>query len=122
MAQEISLSLAITVSKPSVMPNPVVFARINQFTMTGNLFIQGDVSVGITATAIPLASVTAPHWSFFYNTDATNFLTIRNGSGGADLLKILPGEFCVVPLLDTSVPFAIANTAPCVLAYGIFTL
>jgi hypothetical protein len=123
VSQEINVTAVITVYRPSVMTSPISRGRQGSlYNMTGNPFIIGNVSVGTSATAIPLGSVTAPHWAWFYNTDPNNFLTIRNGSGGADLLKLLAGEEAVCPILDSSVPYAVANTLACILEYAIFSL
>lgn len=92
------------------------------FTMTGNPYIEGVLSVLTSATVIPLGSVVAPHWSFFNNLDVTNFVKVRNGASGADLVKLKPGECAFFPLLDTAVPYAIADTATCLMEYLILSL
>lgn len=123
MANEISLTASLTAYKPSIMSSALSRA-VSGFlaTMTGNFIVEGTISIATSATLIPLGQVTAPHWAAFHNLDATNFLTIRNGSGGADLLKLLAGEWAFCPLLDTSVPYGVANTAVCLLEYLIFSL
>lgn len=91
--------------------------------MTGLPYIGPSyLSVATTATLVPLGSVVAPHWAWFKNLDSTNFIKLRNGSTGADLIKLLPGEECPVPLYDGATLYAIAGTAACVLEYMVFTL
>lgn len=120
---EIYLTASLSAYKASVMSSAIGRSITGAtFTMTGNPYVEGSISVGITATLIPLAQVTAPHWSYFKNMDSTNYLTIRNGASGADLLKLLPGEAAFVPLLDTAAPYAIANTSPCQMEYLILSL
>ena len=93
------------------------------FTMTGSVYAQNTISVGFAAAeAIPLGEVTAPHWAYFKNLDATNFIKIRNGASGADLLKLKAGEVAICPLLDSAVPYAIADTAACLLEFLILSL
>ncbi len=125
MSSEITITGSLSCYKPSIMTSTIGRSVTGlAFNMAGLFLVQGSISVAISATAIPLGQVTAPHWAWFRNMDATNFVTIRNGSGGADLIKLLPGE-CTpggVPLLDTSVPYAVANTAPVQLEYLIFSL
>lgn len=123
MANEISFSAAISFFKAAVM-NETVGKTITaaQFTVAGSYFNQGQVLVLTTATVIPLGQVTAPHWAFFKNMDPTNFIKIRNGASGADLLKLKPGEPAFCPLLDSAVPYAIADTASAILEFMIISL
>ena len=123
MANELTLTASLTGYKASVMSSAVSRAVTGAlFTMAGNYWTEGVVQIGTSATAIPLGAVTAPHWAAFHNLDAANYLTIRNGSGGADLLKLLAGEYAFCPLLDSAVPYGLANTAACLLEYMIFSL
>lgn len=122
MANEINLTASLSVYKNTVMSAAIGRALTRAFTMTGNYMIEGVVTVATSATAIPLGSVTTPHWSYFFNTDANNFLTIRNGASGADLLKLKAGECAFCPLLDSATPYAVADTAAIVLEYLIISL
>lgn len=123
MADEISLSQAISVFKSSVMSSAIGRSMADDFDMTGLLYIGPTVMVVATsATLIPLGQVTAPHWTWLKNLDATNFIKIRNGATGADLIKLLPGEATVVPLYDSAVPYAIADTASAKLEYAVWML
>lgn len=48
------------------------------------------------------------------NVDPTNFVNIKTGTGGVIFAKLLPGQFCLVPLgSGAQSPFAIADTAAC---------
>lgn len=123
MANEITLTASLSAYKASVMSSAIGRSITGAtFTMTGSPYILSEVSVAITATLIPLGAVTAPHWAYFKNLDATNFLKIRNGATGADLAKLLPGEVAFVPLNDAAVPYAIADTGACLLEYLILSL
>ncbi len=123
MASEITVTASLSSYKSAVMSSAIARAKTAAlFTMTGNYLTEGVVLVATGGTAIPLGQVTAPHWAWFLNLDPGNYLTIRNGAGGADVLKLLAGEFCAVPLLDSSTPYAVANQAACLLEYVIFSL
>ncbi len=112
MSNEITVTLSLSCYKPAVMSSAVGRSVTGAlFSMSSNFFSQGVALIGLSATAIPLGQVTTPHWCWFKNLDSVNFLKIRNGSGGTDLLKLLAGEVAVVPLLDSAVPYAIADTA-----------
>jgi hypothetical protein len=123
MANEITVTLSLTVNKPAVMTSALSRAvTAALFTMTGNPWVGATQLIGTSATAIGLGGITAPHWAYFHNLDATNYLTIRNGAAGADLLKLLAGEYALCPLLDTAVPYAVANTSSCLLEFLILSL
>lgn len=123
MANEVTVTASLSCNKPSVMSSAVGRAITNaQFTMTGNFYVAPEsMSVGTSATVIPLGQITAPHWAYFKNLDPTNYLTIRNGSGGADLCQLYPGEFAIIPLLTTCVPYAVANNAPVLMEFMILS-
>lgn len=124
MSNEITLTASLSANKASVMSAAIGRAVTGAlFNMSGNLYIGPALAlIGTSATVIPLGQVTAPHWAVLHNLDASNFLTIRNGSGGTDLLKLLAGEWAFCPLLDTSTPYGVANTASVLLEYLILSL
>lgn len=93
-----------------------------RFTLTGTVFADTTVSVGTSAEAIPLGEITGPHWAFLMNRDATNFVRVRNGSTGADLIKLKALEFALFPFYDSAVPFWIADTAACICRALVFQL
>ncbi len=117
MASEISVLVAISATKSTAFSAPVGRTGVGDFTMIGDNYVEGTVTAGTSATLIPLGGVTSPGWAYFKNLDADNYVTIRNGSTGADLVKILPGEPAQFRLLDTSVPYAVANTASVKMEY-----
>ena len=123
MANELTVTGSLTGYKASVMSSAVARSVTGAtFGMSGNYWVEGVQLIGTAPTAIGLGGVTAPHWAYFHNLDAGNYVTIRNGSGGADLLKLLAGEYAFCPLLDTGTPYAVANTAAVLLEYMIFSL
>jgi hypothetical protein len=123
MAQEITVSCSLSFFKSSVMEAAVSRALASLLVdVAGNYYQGGTMLVATSATAIPLGSVTAPHYAVFLNQDATNFIKLRAGSSGADLVKLKAGEAGLIPLLDTAVPYAIADTAACLMEYLIISL
>lgn len=120
MANEISLTASLSVFKAAVMANSAgLSATSAQFTQSGSGISEGVLLVGTSATAIPLASLTSLGWAAFYNADTVNYCTIRNGSGGADLVQLAPGGYAFFQLVATAVPYAVANTAAVYLQYFI---
>jgi hypothetical protein len=123
LANEISFTSSLTVNKPSIMSSAIARSVNNLlFSMNGNFTVEGTISVGTSATAIPLGQVTQPHWAFFNNLDPTNFLTLFNGVSGAVFAQLYAGECAFVPLAIACVPYALANTNPILLEYLIVSL
>lgn len=123
MANELTVTGSLSFTKTGVTTSAVGRSRTaDTFTVSGSAYVQDVLSVATSATAIPLGGVTSPHWAFFYNLDSTNFLRIHNGSGGAKVIKLKAGEWAIVPLDDTSTPYATADTAACLLEYLIVQL
>lgn len=123
MANEITFTGALSVYKPSVMASNIGRAFNNILaTMTGNFIVEGQISVGTSATALYLGGITSPHWFAALNTDVTNYLRLMNGSGGATVVKLLPGECCIFPWDDAATPYAIAHTSACILEYLLISL
>jgi len=122
VANEITLTCSLSVFKPAVMTTAFSRAVTGLLvTMTGNYVSYGVILVATGGTAFPLGQVTAPHWAYFANMDATNYFTLRNGSGGADVCEFFPGEESPVPLLTTSTPYGVAHTAAVLVEYIIIS-
>ena len=63
--------------------------------------------------SISFTDVTTPKECYFRNLDSTNYVDIGPNNGGTmlGLVRLLPGEHCVFPLLPGTVMRAQANTA-----------
>lgn len=86
--------------------------------MATKQFIHAKQSIGTSEEAIVLGENTSPGWAFFINRDSTNYVELRVATGGAKFTKLKPGEFCLLRLgSGAQAPFAIADTAACVLEY-----
>ena len=122
MADEMQMSFAmrgLLTTMGDAHGMSVVGQLLSQVTSNAKM-IAGVISVATTATVIPVGGVTAPHLAGFYNDDSTNFVKIRNGSSGADVLRIPAGKKICVLLEPTGTYYAIADTAACLLHYVIF--
>lgn len=124
MANELTVTLSLSGYKPSVMSQSKSLSVTGaSFTMSGTFISDGSFLVATgSGTAIPLGAVTAPHYCVLHNLDAANYVTIRNGSGGTDVLKLQAGEWALFPFLDTATPWAVANTAAVNMEFLIFSL
>lgn len=118
MANEITFTGSLSATKAAAFSSAVGRSFTNLlFNMSGTAYIEGTLSVLTSATVIPLGGMTTPGWCVLYNLDATNFIRIMNGSGGAKVVKIKPGEPAIFPWDDTATPYAQADTATCLMEY-----
>ena len=112
----------MTVYKSSIMSSALARSISGLLrNMTGNFIVEGTISCPTSAQAIPLGQVTQPHWAFFANLDATNYIQFQNGASGAVFARYLAGDACPVPLDPGCVPYTVANTAACLLEYLIIS-
>ncbi|MES2788123.1 MAG: hypothetical protein V4719_00780 [Planctomycetota bacterium] len=75
---------------------------------------QGDTQiVGTTEEVVGFGDLVAARWALFRNLDATNYVDIGPESAGAmvSLIRLKPGEACLLPLKPGVVLRAQANTA-----------
>ena len=124
MANEITVTGSLSGYKAGSMGSSIARSFTNLlFNMAGTTYVEGTMSVATSDTLIPLGGVTAPHWAFFRNLDAVNFVKLKTASGGAYFAKLLAGEVGIFPLLDTNTAImGIADTAAVRMEYLIFNL
>ena len=117
MANELSITAALTYVNAAFSIPTRTFApgAINR-DVAGSALVENVQIVGTSAEALIIGDVVTPGYMICKNLDATNYVTIRNGSTGADLVKLKAGDIAVFRLA-TATPFAIANTASCKLLY-----
>lgn len=81
-------------------------------------YVKAKQPIGTSEEAITLGGVTAPRWFMAINRDETNYVELKVATSGAIFARLYPGKFCIVPLgSGAQAPFAIANTAACLLEY-----
>ena len=78
----------------------------------GDLYLDGIQTIGTSVEAITIGDIATPGFVFLKNLDSTGTVTIRNGSGGADVVKLAPGDIAFFRLAATT-PYAIATTNAC---------
>lgn len=87
-------------------------------TISTKKFAWNKQNIGTAEEAINLGEATSPGWAIFINRDATNFISLKVGTGGAIFAKLKPGEPALLRLgSGAQVPYAIADTAACQLEY-----
>jgi hypothetical protein len=117
-ANELTLSGALDFTKSSTRATTRDMGISGlQFTVTGTDCI-GPVTqnVGTSAEALDIGDITTPGYLAIKNLDATNYVTVRMGSTGADVVKLKAGEFALFRLASTN-PFVLANTSACQILY-----
>lgn len=120
MANEItvnaSLSIVDSTSQIKALQSGDVLATIT--THQQELL---KMSIATTATAIPVSSLTSPGWAIFINRDATNYIDLYTDNGAnKKLFARLPagGLPCLLFLgTDAKAPYALANTAACLMEF-----
>lgn len=118
MAQELTISLQLTYTKSPIAARSVVFSGTGD---SATAAIMDNVqTIGTSEEALLLGDV-VPGYCYFENLDSTNFVSIRNATGAASTVKIMPGK-CAFFQISGSAPFAIADTAAVKLRCVIFNV
>tara|TARA_R110000868_G_scaffold302509_1_gene563040 strand:+ start:108 stop:470 length:363 start_codon:yes stop_codon:yes gene_type:complete len=119
MANEITITTKLSVSKGNLIhaENP----GTGSFTLNGSVASGGVLTVATTAGLITMGSVTTAGYSFFRNTDTTNYVEVGTGTTTfTAFMKLAAGESAVLRL-GTNAPSARANTLPLNLQYYILS-
>ena len=119
MAGELKLSASMRFDKSEVhFDSGGMSLQDLSLTVSGSNFHHAIQSIGTSAAALGLGSVTTCGYAIFRNLSA-NTITIRSGSGGADVIKLKTGESSGPVRLATNTPYAIATVASSRLEYVI---
>lgn len=122
MANEVTLTAPSLAYADSEGADEILTLAEKQASVSSKKYIKAKQSIGFAAEeAINLGEVTAPGWAFFINRDTTNFIELRVATSGAKFAKLLAGEPAGPFRLGSGAqaPYAIADTAACVLEYMI---
>lgn len=117
MANEILVSALLQASKGGRTVSKGTGSQ--QIDWTGTDYIQGTQTIGTTQEAIALGDIGTPGWCWFKNKDASNYVELRAGSTGADVVRLNAGEEMAFRWAADAVPYAIANTAAVEIEYVI---
>ena len=115
MANEITLNASLAYAD-SESADEILAITDLLASVSSKKYTKQKQSIGTTEEAINLGEATSPGWTIFICRDSTNFIELRVATGGAKFAKLKPGEFALLRLgSGAQVPYAIADTAPCVL-------
>lgn len=114
MANELTLSMSLFFSKGATSISLGVSGL--SLNVSGAKIVQCVQNIGASAEAVSIGDITTPGYMIAVNRDATNSISIRMGSGGADVVKLQPGEWAMFRLASTT-PYAIASASTANLEY-----
>lgn len=116
MANELTLNASLNFTKGT---RKVLISKANiQVDVAGTDFVHMTQTIGTSAEALDLGDITTPGYIFIFNRDTTNFIEVRDGASGADVVKVGPGKVALFELA-TATPNAIADTAAVEVEYVI---
>jgi len=115
MANELTLTAALGYAKGTFTNLTRSFTNVSR-DVAGSNPIYNVQAVGTSAEALLVGDVGTAGYILLRNLDATNFVEVRDGAGGADVVKLKPGDIAMFRLA-TSTPFVIADTAGINLEY-----
>lgn len=111
MASEIEVRGRLTFAKSSASDG---MDATGTFTFTGTRYYKGRQNVGTSEEALELGDAAAGGWVMLKNLDATNFVSVRQATGGTNFIRMNAGEFALFRLhSSSSAPFVIADTSAC---------
>jgi hypothetical protein len=108
MANELTVSASVRFSKGGTEISKAYGGL--QVTVSGTRAIVNRQTVGITEEAVVVGDVGTCGYLLAKNLDATNFVSLRPGTGTANAIKLKAGEVCLFRV--STAPWAIADTAP----------
>lgn len=115
MANELTVSSAsLSFEKSGVADDFEVAEKL--VNVSGQRYIHHVQLVGTIVEALEIGELGTLGWLLIVNRDATNFVSLRMGAGGADVVKLLAGESARFRLAGNT-PHAIANGAACYCDY-----
>jgi len=116
MANEITISALIACSNINqTLPQRGLDAV--SFDQTGTNINQTTQNIAVTEEVVALGDTGTGGFVYIENLDRTNFVSIRPGTGAANLIKLKPatstkrGDCCLFRI--EIAPWAIADTAAC---------
>lgn len=116
MSDELTLRASLSFTKGGTSKS-LSFGPLD-FDVAGTRAVANRQAIGFaSAEAVLVGDVAAGGYFIGINRDPTNYITLRNGSGGTALVRLSPGDFCMFRIWPSATLFAVADTASCDLEY-----
>ena len=112
-----TVKFRLVTSSSTVGPDKLDFAVEKSVSVTEPLLNMAKVSVATGSDTVILGTSNVQSYVYLRNTDATNFVTIKNNADNT-LAVLRPGEFALFPLVASAGLELIADTGACVCEYG----
>ena len=96
-----------TAGGPVESPGTMSLSR----SVSGDAFIYRKQTIDDSADALDLGSVSTPGLCWMRNNSTQYYVELRSGAGGADLLKLKPGDVQAFRFTSDAVPYAICENA-----------
>lgn len=112
---EITLSASLGMKKNGVSESMQRLAE--QFDMSGTDYFRGTQTIGTSEEALDIGDIGTCGYMLIVNLDEDNYVSIRPGSGTANLVKLDANGGMALFKLAMNTPHAIANTAACQVEY-----
>lgn len=96
-----------TTGGPVESPGTMSLSR----SVSGVTFINRKQTIANSATALDLGNVSTPGLCWMRNNSTQYYVEIRSGAGGADLLKLKPGDVQAFRFTSDAVPYGICENA-----------
>ena len=117
MASEITITCSMAFAKGNVASISRASTGLAR-DVTGSAYHANVQSVGTSEEAILLGDAGVGGYFWGKNLDSTNFIKIRAATGIADLVRLKAGDVCLFRIdSGATAPYAIADTATCLLEY-----
>ena len=117
MANEITLSCLLSYIKGGVSLN--LGKSGLRRDVAGEDSIHNTQTIGTSEEALQMGDIAAAGgYMYIRNTDSTNFVTLRAGTGEADLVRLNAGDIAIFRLASAG-PYAIADTAAVLVEYAV---
>lgn len=116
MANELTVNASLKFVKGSTS---LFFQLLDDLvTVSGDRFVWQRQSVGTSEEAIGLGDIATGGYFLAINRDTTNFVSIRQATGGTNFIRMNAGEGCVFRIhASSAAPYWIADTAACEVEY-----
>ena len=112
MANEITLTASLAFAKGSVSVSLSKSAAQFSVDAGSHKYYSGMQTVGTSEEALELGDIATGGYCLLINRDATNYVSVRAGTGAANLIKLKAGEAALFRC-EAAAPYVIANTAAC---------